>query len=130
MTLYFLLHSQEQNFQIVFWWFDFYLQRVWTLNISAFSLSSYWEAFRTSHDHTPFCGLNLALFSLFGVLFILLACLSETANNIYLNVFQAISIPLLSSYPYIALLSGITLHLVLNSASILRNTLSVSTFWY
>ncbi|KAK2644831.1 hypothetical protein Ddye_020026 [Dipteronia dyeriana] len=38
----------------------------------------------------------------------------------------AISIPLLSFYPYIAMLSGITLHLVVNCASILRNTLSVS----
>ncbi|KAL5745588.1 hypothetical protein ACOSP7_026734 [Xanthoceras sorbifolium] len=38
----------------------------------------------------------------------------------------AISIPLLSSYPYIAMLSGITLHMVINCASILRNTLSVS----
>ncbi|KAK0578587.1 hypothetical protein LWI29_012884 [Acer saccharum] len=38
----------------------------------------------------------------------------------------ATSIPLLSIYPYIAMLSGITLHLVINCASILRNTLSVS----
>ncbi|KAK6234717.1 hypothetical protein SCA6_010054 [Theobroma cacao] len=38
----------------------------------------------------------------------------------------AISIPLLSCYPYIAMLSGVVLHLVINCASILRNTLSVS----
>ncbi|XP_039017479.1 probable peptide/nitrate transporter At3g43790 isoform X2 [Hibiscus syriacus] len=38
----------------------------------------------------------------------------------------AISIPLLSCFPYIALLSGVVLHLVINCASILRNTLSVS----
>ncbi|CAK7331925.1 unnamed protein product [Dovyalis caffra] len=38
----------------------------------------------------------------------------------------AISIPVLASYPYIAMLSGITLHLVINCASIIRNTLSVS----
>uniref|UniRef100_A0A7C9A7U4 Major facilitator superfamily (MFS) profile domain-containing protein n=1 Tax=Opuntia streptacantha TaxID=393608 RepID=A0A7C9A7U4_OPUST len=37
-----------------------------------------------------------------------------------------VSIPLLSSYPYIALLSGVMLHLVINVASLLRNTLSVS----
>ncbi|CAK9165697.1 unnamed protein product, partial [Ilex paraguariensis] len=37
-----------------------------------------------------------------------------------------ISIPLLASYPYIAMLSGLILHLVLNCASILRNALSVS----
>ncbi|GAB4859277.1 Probable peptide/nitrate transporter At3g43790 [Ancistrocladus abbreviatus] len=37
-----------------------------------------------------------------------------------------VSIPLLSSYPYIALLSGLTLHLVVNVASWLRNALSVS----
>ncbi|XP_031268426.1 probable peptide/nitrate transporter At3g43790 isoform X2 [Pistacia vera] len=38
----------------------------------------------------------------------------------------AISIPLLACYPYIAMLSGITLYLAINFASILRNTLSVS----
>ncbi|KAK8487732.1 hypothetical protein V6N13_138501 [Hibiscus sabdariffa] len=38
----------------------------------------------------------------------------------------AISIPLLSGFPYIAMLSGVVLHLVINLASILRNTLSVS----
>lgn len=37
-----------------------------------------------------------------------------------------LSIPLLTSYPYIALLSGITLSLVLNCASIMKNVLSVS----
>lgn len=37
-----------------------------------------------------------------------------------------ISIPLLSSYPYIAMLSGFTLHLVVNCASMIRNVLSVS----
>ncbi|CAH8267328.1 unnamed protein product [Arabidopsis lyrata] len=35
-------------------------------------------------------------------------------------------IPLLSCYPYIALLSGVTLHLVINFASILKNALSIS----
>ncbi|GAB2275038.1 Probable peptide/nitrate transporter At3g43790 [Dionaea muscipula] len=37
-----------------------------------------------------------------------------------------VSIPLLSSFPYIALLSGLALHLVLNIAALLRNALSVS----
>ncbi|XP_052187635.1 probable peptide/nitrate transporter At3g43790 isoform X8 [Diospyros lotus] len=37
-----------------------------------------------------------------------------------------ISIPLLSIYPYIAMLSGLILHMAINLASILRNTLSVS----
>ncbi|KAG7564343.1 Major facilitator superfamily domain [Arabidopsis suecica] len=35
-------------------------------------------------------------------------------------------IPLLSCYPYIALLTGATLHLVINCASILKNALSIS----
>ncbi|KAK3443691.1 hypothetical protein EUGRSUZ_B03776 [Eucalyptus grandis] len=35
-----------------------------------------------------------------------------------------ISIPLLSSYPYIAMLSGLTLHIAINFASMLRNALS------
>ncbi|CAN0898687.1 Probable peptide/nitrate transporter At3g43790 [Linum grandiflorum] len=38
----------------------------------------------------------------------------------------AISIPLLSSFPFIAILSGIVLHVVVNCLAILRNTLSVS----
>ncbi|GLU02473.1 hypothetical protein SLE2022_197220 [Rubroshorea leprosula] len=38
----------------------------------------------------------------------------------------AISIPLLSSYTYIAMLSGLMLHLVINCAALLRNSLSVS----
>ncbi|XP_012485294.1 probable peptide/nitrate transporter At3g43790 isoform X1 [Gossypium raimondii] len=37
-----------------------------------------------------------------------------------------ISIPLLSCFPHIAILSGVVLHLVINCAAILRNTLSVS----
>ncbi|KAF6151939.1 hypothetical protein GIB67_010513, partial [Kingdonia uniflora] len=37
-----------------------------------------------------------------------------------------LSIPLLSSYPFIAMLSGLSLHLLLNCASILKNVLSVS----
>ncbi|KAF5447295.1 hypothetical protein F2P56_032857 [Juglans regia] len=37
-----------------------------------------------------------------------------------------ISMPLLSLYPYIAMLSGLALHLVINCASMLRNALSVS----
>ncbi|KAG7559570.1 Major facilitator superfamily domain [Arabidopsis thaliana x Arabidopsis arenosa] len=35
-------------------------------------------------------------------------------------------IPLLSCYPYIAFLSGVTLHVVINCASILKNALSIS----
>lgn len=38
----------------------------------------------------------------------------------------AISIPLLSSFPYIAMLSGLTLHIAINTAVLLRNTLSVT----
>jgi len=39
---------------------------------------------------------------------------------------QMLSIPLLQSYPFIALLSGLALHIVLSTASILKNILSVS----
>ena len=39
---------------------------------------------------------------------------------------QMISIPLLQSYPFIALLSGLALYIVLSVASILKNLLSVS----
>jgi len=39
---------------------------------------------------------------------------------------QVLSIPLLQSYPFIALLSGLALYIVLSAASILKNILSVS----
>ena len=39
---------------------------------------------------------------------------------------QALSIPLLQSYPFIALLSGFTLRLMINIASALKNLMSVS----
>ncbi|MFQ6631677.1 hypothetical protein Gotur_009007 [Gossypium turneri] len=42
------------------------------------------------------------------------------------NFFPVISIPLLSCFPHIAMLSGVVLHLVINCIAILRNTLSVS----
>ncbi|KAJ8751473.1 hypothetical protein K2173_016689 [Erythroxylum novogranatense] len=38
----------------------------------------------------------------------------------------AISIPVLSAYPYIAMLSGVMLHIAINFASFLRNTLMIS----
>nr|XP_043639296.1 probable peptide/nitrate transporter At3g43790 [Erigeron canadensis] len=37
-----------------------------------------------------------------------------------------ISIPILSAYPYIAMLSGVSLYLTINCASLIRNVLSVS----
>ncbi|KAI3669019.1 hypothetical protein L6452_40238 [Arctium lappa] len=42
------------------------------------------------------------------------------------RVAGVLSIPLLATYPYIAMLSGLTLALVLNFASVLKNVLSVS----
>ncbi|MFS7969941.1 hypothetical protein Hanom_Chr09g00815121 [Helianthus anomalus] len=41
---------------------------------------------------------------------------------------QVMSIPLLSSYPYIAMLSGSILFFTLNCASIVKNVLRVSFF--
>ena len=38
-----------------------------------------------------------------------------------------LSVPLLQSYPFIAMLSGITLYMVISVASILKNILAVST---
>lgn len=39
---------------------------------------------------------------------------------------QLLSMPLLSSYPFIAMLSGLSLAIVLSSASIAKNVLAVS----
>lgn len=43
---------------------------------------------------------------------------------------QVLSIPLLSSYTYIAMLSGFWLAVVLDCASVLKNVFSVSSSWY
>jgi len=43
-----------------------------------------------------------------------------------LSYMQMLSIPLLQSYSFIALLSGLALYIVLSIASILKNILSVS----
>ncbi|KAF8041071.1 hypothetical protein BT93_B3096 [Corymbia citriodora subsp. variegata] len=40
----------------------------------------------------------------------------------------ALSIPLLSSYPYIAMLTGLSLSIVLNCASVAKNVLAISIF--
>uniref|UniRef100_A0A6N2K477 Major facilitator superfamily (MFS) profile domain-containing protein n=1 Tax=Salix viminalis TaxID=40686 RepID=A0A6N2K477_SALVM len=75
--------------------------RIWSSTVPAFTVSTNREITRTYNGDTHFSGkLSFASFVL------------------------AVSIPLLASYPYIAMLSGITLHLVINCASILRNTLS------
>lgn len=39
---------------------------------------------------------------------------------------QMLSVPLLQSYPFIAMLSGVTLYIVISAASILKNILAVS----
>lgn len=44
----------------------------------------------------------------------------------YVSNFQILSIPVLSSYPFIAMLSGVTLTLLINCASLVKNVLSVS----
>lgn len=46
------------------------------------------------------------------------------------RLLQVISIPLLSSYPFLAELSGLILLLLLNFASMLKNILSVSSHFY
>jgi len=46
----------------------------------------------------------------------------------YKSHMQVVSIPLLASYPYIALLSGLSLAFVLNCASVVKNVLSVSAY--
>ncbi|CAN1298540.1 Protein ZINC INDUCED FACILITATOR-LIKE 1 [Linum perenne] len=48
------------------------------------------------------------------------------AVNIHLYSMQVLSIPLLASYPLLARFEGLTLHLLLNCASVLKNLLSVS----
>ncbi|XP_048135932.1 probable peptide/nitrate transporter At3g43790 isoform X1 [Rhodamnia argentea] len=67
-------------------------------------------------------GLGLLLFQL-----LLYPRVEKILGPIMITQLSAgISIPLLSSYPYIAMLSGLTLHIAINFASILRNALSVS----
>ncbi|KAG2674128.1 hypothetical protein I3760_13G120600 [Carya illinoinensis] len=67
-------------------------------------------------------GLGLLLFQL-----LLYPPMERVLGPIMVTRLSAvISLPLLSIYPYIAMLSGLALHLVINCASILRNALSVS----
>ena len=98
--------------------------RVWSLTVPASTVSTNRESTWTSSGDTPFSGKpSFACF----VLVILFNPFNVRLIDDFL--FQAVSIPLLASYPYIAMLSGITLHLVINIASVLRNTLSVSAFF-
>lgn len=62
---------------------------------------------------------------LFPLLFTSFICVGFELN---LFIFQVLSIPLLASYPCIALLSGFCLSIALNCASMLKNVLSVSLF--
>lgn len=45
---------------------------------------------------------------------------------LFLFSVQVLAIPVLQSYPFIALLSGLSLSILLNSASAIKNCLSVS----
>ncbi|XP_010251712.1 PREDICTED: probable peptide/nitrate transporter At3g43790 isoform X1 [Nelumbo nucifera] len=68
-------------------------------------------------------GFGLLLFQLF-----LYPSIEKFLGPIMVSRLAAVlSIPLLSSYPFIARLSGFTLQLVINCASILKNVLSVVT---
>ncbi|KAL0346081.1 UNVERIFIED_CONTAM: protein ZINC INDUCED FACILITATOR-LIKE 1 [Sesamum radiatum] len=67
-------------------------------------------------------GFGMLLFQLF-----LYTWIERMLGAIFISRIGAvITIPLLSSYPFIAKLSGLVLLLVLNSASLLKNVLSIS----
>ncbi|KAJ4978516.1 hypothetical protein NE237_009296 [Protea cynaroides] len=67
-------------------------------------------------------GFGLLLFQLF-----LYPWVSNILGPITVSrILAALSIPLLSSYPFIAMLSGISLALLINCASLLKNAFSVS----
>ncbi|XP_019186792.1 PREDICTED: protein ZINC INDUCED FACILITATOR-LIKE 1-like [Ipomoea nil] len=67
-------------------------------------------------------GIGLLLFQLFAY-----PLVEKVLGPVMISrIGAALSIPLLSTYPYIALLSGLCLSVVLNCASMLKNVLSVS----
>ncbi|CAH9068929.1 unnamed protein product [Cuscuta epithymum] len=67
-------------------------------------------------------GMGLLLFQLF-----IYPLVEKPLGPVMISrVGAALSIPLLSSYPYVAMLSGLGLSLVLNCVSMLKNVLSVS----
>ncbi|VFQ61585.1 unnamed protein product [Cuscuta campestris] len=67
-------------------------------------------------------GMGLLLFQLF-----VYPLVEKVLGPVMISrVGAALSIPLLSSYPYMAMLSGLWLSLILNCASMLKNVLSVS----
>ncbi|KAL8159729.1 LOW QUALITY PROTEIN: hypothetical protein V2J09_001266 [Rumex salicifolius] len=50
-------------------------------------------------------------------------------SALLLQILQALSIPLLQCYPFIALLSGLTLQVLLNCASVLKNIFCIFSLW-
>lgn len=69
-----------------------------------------------------FSGLGLLIFQLF-----LYPVVERNFGPIMVSrIGAAVTIPLLSSYPFIAMLSGISLLMVLNCASVVKNVLSVA----
>ncbi|CAH9145352.1 unnamed protein product [Cuscuta epithymum] len=71
--------------------------------------------------------LAISGFGLLALQFIVYPFMERTIGSLMVSRIAGIlAIPLLASYPYIAMLSGIILTLVLNCASLLMNMLSVS----
>ncbi|ESW05557.1 hypothetical protein PHAVU_011G189500 [Phaseolus vulgaris] len=67
-------------------------------------------------------GLALIIYQL-----TLFPCVEKASGAIGIaRISSMLSIPLLQSYPFIALLSGLALHIVLSTASILKNILSIT----
>ncbi|CAI0453094.1 unnamed protein product [Linum tenue] len=81
--------------------------RTWSFDVPASFIPADGKEARPSYGHAPVSS-NVPL------------------THIFFFTFMAVSIPLLACFPFIAMLSGLVLHLVVNLASILRNTLSVS----
>lgn len=98
--------------------------RIWPFGISTLVVSSHWKAPWYRNDLTSCSGMLLSTLNQRLNLFYLI----DWNQNIcvFICCLQVLSIPLLSSYPYISKLSGLLLKFSINCASATKNILSVS----
>ncbi|GAU16395.1 hypothetical protein TSUD_117440 [Trifolium subterraneum] len=92
-----------------------------------FPKDSFWDKFPyflAFHFHISFCGHGFALIIYQLSLYPSLERIFGPVR--FARISGVLSIPLLQSYPFIAMLSGITLFLVINIASLLKNLLSIT----
>lgn len=101
-----------------------FICRFGSFSLSTLLVSAVREEIRLSHCNSYFRSKQ---YNLLHLIYNFACTLTINLTGAQLSV-QFACIPLLTSYPYIALLSGVTLTVLLTCASVLKNILSVSSF--